>query len=125
MPQFRPYDALGLAALLFLALLGRSLVMVASVLGMALAWWATDARELSERLAAVALAAVAVALAAEAVHTGYHRVVPAETGDDTGGFWMGATLVGLIDAVAFVGWVLAGEGVRRWRQARASRSSAS
>ena len=117
---------LAVAALLLLmalALVGKSAVMAVSVAGVAVAWRAARSAGLGRTLAAVAVAAVGAALLAEAAHTGYHRFAPG-TGDDTGGFWVGATLVGLIDAVAF-GAVLLVAAWAEARQARASRSSAS
>lgn len=91
----------GLVLLIVLALLGKSAVMLVSVLGMGLAFWRFRAAPLSKRLLVIAVAALAASLLAEVVHTVYHRLESAPSGNDSGGFFVSATLVGLINAAAF------------------------
>ena len=107
----------GLLVLGVLAVLGKSAVMLVSVVGMAVAYWGTRTVGLGRQLASVAAAAVGAALLAEGVHTVYHRLAPLTSGDDTGGFFVSATLVGLINAAAFAALMLLAEWVERQRAA--------
>lgn len=92
----------GLLILVFLAILGKSAVMGVSVLAMGAAYWWMRAAPLKKKLAFVAAAALVGSLLAEVVHTLYHMLDLAPAGaNDSGGFFVSATLVGLINAVAF------------------------
>ncbi len=81
-----------------LAYLGSSLVMLASVAGMAVALWFTRQRPISVQLIVVLLGAIGAALLAEVVHLLYHQA----QGDqpDHGGFWLSAVLVGGMNGLA-------------------------
>ena len=110
MPNMRDRVAVaGLLVLAVLAFLGNSGVMGVSDVGMAAAFWATRSAALPRQLAWVAAAAVAASLLGELVHTIYHRLYPLTSGNDTGGFFADATLVGLINSAAFVALVLLAE----------------
>lgn len=92
----------GLVVMAALAIVGKSAVMLVSVAGMGLAYWMTRAAPLPRRLAAVAVAALLASLLAELVHTVCHQIRSSPTGGgDQGGFFVGATLVGLINAAVF------------------------
>lgn len=108
-----------LIVLAVLSYLGKSLVQLASVFGMALALWLTDKKPLSLRLAALVVGSLVCTLAAEGIHVAYHaREAAAGLGDPPhGGFWTSAVLVGLINCavVAPVIWFS-----DRWTRARAS-----
>lgn len=106
-----------LGALAVLAVLGKSAVMLASVGGMAVAVALTRETPLTRVLAAVAVAGIGVALAAEAVHTAYHAWTGAAAGDD-GGFWLSAVLVGGIDVAVLATVLLADAAIRRSAPAR-------
>ena len=111
MPRPTTQNVLAYAALLLLivlAILGKSAVMLVSVLGMELMYRILRDAPLTKRLGGIALGAVGAALLAEVVHTLYHRLeaAPSGPGSDQGGFFVGATLVGLINAVAFVAFLL-------------------
>ncbi len=97
-----------LAILAFLAIAGKSAVMFVSVFGMGLAFRLTRGAPQTKQLGATALTAVATSLIAEAIHTLYHLLEtgPAGSGVDEGGFFVSATLVGLINAVVFVSLLL-------------------
>lgn len=89
------------AALLLLAglaYLGRSLVMLASVGGLAVGLWIADRRTLRGRMSGAFIGGLGASLLAEAIHLVYHRY----RGDvpDHGGFWLSAVLVGLINVAA-------------------------
>lgn len=93
----------GLGVLVVLALLGKSAVMLVSVLGMGVMFRIMRAAPLRKQILAIAVGALAASLIAEAVHTLYHMMAaaPANLGTDQGGFFVGATLVGLINAAVF------------------------
>ncbi len=98
---------MGLAILVVLAILGKSAVMLVSVLGMGLMFTLMRAAPLSKQLLATASGALLASLIAEVVHTLYHLIEsPPGVGGDAGGFFVGATLVGLINAGAFVALLL-------------------
>ncbi len=107
----------GLAVLVVLAILGKSVVMLVSVAGMGFMFWLTRTAALSRRLLAVALGALMASLGAEAVHTIYHlfESQPAEAGGDSGFFFVSATLVGLINAAVFVTFLLVFEWVAKFK----------
>jgi len=93
-----------LVVLAALAIVGPSAVMLVSVAGLGLAYWLARAAPLAKRLTAVAVAALLAGLLAEALHTAYHLTQSSPSGGgDQGGFFVGATLVGLINAAAFGG----------------------
>lgn len=89
-----------LIILAVLAYLGHSLVMLASVAGMAIGIWFAYSR--SGRVLAATLigGAVGASLAAEAVHLLHHMRL--DDSPDHGGFWVSALLVGLINAGAML-----------------------
>ncbi len=93
----------GLGILVILAILGKSAVMLVSVLGMGLMFRVMHAAPLMKQLVAITLGALVASLLAEAVHTLYHMIEPASSGpgNDQGGFFVSATLVGLINAGVF------------------------
>lgn len=91
----------GLLVLLVLAFLGKSAVMAVSVLGMGGAFWLFRTSPLPKKLVAVAVGALVAGLLAEVVHTVYHMMEAVPSGNDSGGFFVSATLVGLINAMAF------------------------
>ena len=112
-PDWTPFVAvIGLGTLAVLAVLGKSAVMLVSVLAMAVAFGATRSASLGRRLGAVAVAGLGASLLAEAVHTAYHALGFAP-GGDTGGFWVSAVLVGLINVAAFGGLLLVTEWLAR------------
>ncbi len=98
----------GLGILVVLAILGKSAVMLVSVLGMGLMFWVMRAAPLRKQLLAIALGALVASLIAEGVHTLYHMMEPAPSGpgSDQGGFFVSAILVGLINAGVFVSFLL-------------------
>ena len=98
----------GLGILVVLAILGKSAVMLVSVLGMGLMFRVMRAAPLRKQLLAIAVGALLASLIAEVVHTLYHMVesAPAGLGNDQGGFFVSATLVGLINAGVFVAFLL-------------------
>ncbi|MBT8487863.1 MAG: hypothetical protein KJO65_03440 [Gemmatimonadetes bacterium] len=88
-----------------LAYLGRSLVMLCSVGGMAIALWLARDGTIRVKLLALLVGGVGASLAAEVVHVVHHVVVADDP--DHSGFWVSAVLVGLIDVAAMlpaVGW---------------------
>lgn len=89
-----------LIVLAVLAYLGRSLVMLTSVGGIAVALWLARRRTVRTQVVAAIVAAVVTSVAAEAVHVVYHaaQADPAEHGD----FWVSALLVGLINAAVML-----------------------
>ena len=89
-----------LIVLAVLAYLGRSLVMLTSVGGIAVALWLARRRTVRTQVVAAIVAAVVASVAAEAVHVVYHaaQADPAEHG----GFWVSALLVGLINAAVML-----------------------
>ncbi len=99
---------MGLGILAVLAILGKSAVMLVSVLGMGLMFRLMRAAPLSKQLLATASGALLASLIAEVVHTLYHVIesAPSGVGGDAGGFFVSATLVGLINAGAFVAFLL-------------------
>lgn len=90
--------AIALIVLALLAYLGSSLVMLASVAGMAIALWAADHRTAIRQMFAGLGGGLAGSLLAEVVHL----IVHIARGDapDHGGFWLSAVLVALINAAA-------------------------
>ena len=98
----------GLGILVVLAILGKSAVMLVSVLGMALMFRVMRGAPLRKHLLAIALGALVASLFAEVVHTLYHMIesAPSGVGGDQGGFFVSATLVGLINAGVFVAFLL-------------------
>lgn len=97
-----------LAALVVLAVLGKSAVMLVSVLGMGFMYWLTRSAARSKRLLAVASGALLASWGAEAVHTVYHMFDSQSpgVGGDNGFFFVSATLVALINAAAFISVLL-------------------
>lgn len=89
-----------LVVLAVLAYLGRSLVMLTSVIGMAGALWLTCGTSTRHRVVALSVAAVSSSLLAETVHLLYH--LTRNDTPDHGGFWVSAVLVGLINAAAML-----------------------
>lgn len=89
-----------LIVLAVLAYLGRSLVMLTSVGGIAVALWLTRRRTVRAQVVGTIVGAVVASVAAEVVHVVYHaaQADPAEHG----GFWVSAVLVGLINAAAML-----------------------
>ena len=110
----------GLILLAVLAVLGKSGVMLTSVLGMGAAFWAMRSAPMPRLLAAVGVTGLASSLLAEVVHTLYHWLIPASAGPgDSGAFFVSATLVGLINVAAFAGLLLLSElATRRAESAR-------
>ena len=98
----------GLGILVILAILGKSAVMLVSVLGMGLIFRVMRDASLMKQLLAIASGALVASLLAEVVHTLYHMLesAPSGLGGDQGGFFVGATLVGLINAGVFVVFLL-------------------
>lgn len=98
----------GLVALVVLAIVGKSAVMLFSVLGMGCMFWITRNDSLSKQIMAAASGALLTSWGAEAAHTVYH-VFASQSGEggDHGFFFVGATLVGLINAIALTTLVLA------------------
>ena len=95
-----------LIVLAVLAYLGSSLVMLASVGGMALGLWFARHRSMRVQIVALLAGGVGASLAAEVVHLAHHIVIADEP--DHGGFWISAFLVGLINVGAvlpFQGWL--------------------
>ena len=105
----------GFAVLVVLAVLGKSAVMLVSVLGMGFMFWLTRATTLSKRLLATASGALLASWGAEAVHTAYHMFEsqPSGVGGDNGFFFVSATLVGLINACAFVAFLVLVESLTK------------
>ena len=89
-----------LIILAVLAFLGRSLVMLTSVGGIAVALWLTRRRTVQAQLVGAIVGAVGASVAAEAVHGVYHAVQADPAAH--GGFWVSALLVGLINAAVLV-----------------------
>ncbi len=89
-----------LIVLAVLAYLGRSLVMLCSVGGMAIALWLARDRPIRIQIAALLAGGVGASFAAEVVHVVHHVVVADDP--DHGGFWVSALLVGLIDVAAML-----------------------
>ena len=98
----------GLSILVVLAILGKSAVMLVSVLGMGLMFSVKRAAPLMKQLLAIVLGALLASLLAELVHTLYHMIesAPSGLGNDQGGFFVSATLVGLINAGVFAALLL-------------------
>lgn len=100
--------AAALILLAVLAYLGRSLVMLASVAGLAFAIWFAHDKALRVQIFALLVGGVGASLAAEVIHLVHHVVIGDEP--DHGGFWVSAFLVGLINvaamlpAIAYVRW---------------------
>ena len=93
------------ASLLILAVLsylGKSLVMLASVLGMAVARWLARRKSLPVQLVFLVIGSLAATIGAEIVHVSYHAYEAAMGRGDPphGGFFMSAVLVGLINCFA-------------------------
>ena len=99
---------MGLGILVLLAILDGSPRMLVSVLGMGLMFRLMRAAPLWKQLLATASGALLASLIAEVVYTLYHMIksVPPGVGGDDGGFFVSATLVGLINAGAFVAFLL-------------------
>ena len=91
-----------LIILAVLSYLGRSLVMLASVFGMALALWLARKRPLWTQAAYLVIGSLTAAIAAEVVHVAYHAYAAAAGYGDPphGGFFLSAVLVGLINCLA-------------------------
>lgn len=87
-----------LIVLAVLSYLGRSLVMLTSTGGMAIALWLTSGRPLRVQLVALLIGGVGASFLAEVVHVVHHIVI--QDTPDHGGFWMSAFLVGLINVIA-------------------------
>ncbi len=115
------------ASLLILAVLsylGPSLVMLASVLGMAMALWLSRDKSLSVQLVFLVIGSLSATIAAEIVHVSYHAYEAAAGRGDPlhGSFFMSAVLVGLINCLAMVPAVWLTE-LRKRRRQTDSRSS--
>ncbi len=89
-----------LIVLAALAYLGKSLVMLTSVGGIAVALWLARRLPIQRQLMAMTVGAVAASVAAEVVHVVYHVAQSDQPGH--GGFWVSAVLVGSINAAAMV-----------------------
>jgi hypothetical protein len=89
-----------LVVLAVLAYLGRSLTMLTSVGGIAVALWLMRRRTVRAQAVGATVGAVVASVAAEVVHVVYHaaQAGPAEHG----GFWVSAILVGSINAAAML-----------------------
>ncbi len=85
-----------LIVLAALAYLGKSLVMLTSVGGIAVALWLARRLPIQRQLMAMTVGAVAASVAAEVVHVVYHVAQSDQPGH--GGFWVSAFLVGAINA---------------------------
>lgn len=109
-----------LVAMVVLAVLGKSAVMVVSVLGMGLMYWRAQSADRSKLLLAVVSGALLASLGAETVHTIYHLLdaQPSATGSDNGFLFVSATLVGLINAAAFCTILLVTEWLLKWRASK-------
>ena len=105
--------AIALIVLAVLAYLGRSLVMLTSVGGMAIAIWWAQGRPAHVQVTALILGAVGSSMLAEVVHLLHH--VALDDSPDHGGFWLSAFLVGLINALAMLPVLGA---AHLWRQRR-------
>ena len=108
---------IALIVLAVLAYLGSSLVMLASVGGMAFGLWFVRQRPIRVQIFALLVGGIGASLAAEVVHLAHHIVIADDP--DHGGFWVSAFLVGLINVGAMlpaVGWVW----FRTNRQARST-----
>ena len=100
-----PAITVSLLVLAVLAYLGRSLVMLTSVGGIALAYWLTADRTIRTRILGIALGGIGASFAAELVHVVHHMVI--QDSPDHGGFWVSAFLVGSINVVVmlpFLAW---------------------
>lgn len=100
-----------------LGYLGKSLVMMASIAGIAVALWILSGRPLSQQLLGILIGAVAMALLAEVVHLVHHRILGDQP--DHGGFWLSAFLVGSINALTVgpVVWFAKARGRQQGREA--------
>ena len=106
---------LAVAALVVLAVWGRSAVMATSAIAAGLALWSTRAAPARTRALAAVVGALGGSLFAEAVHTAYHLLGGETASGDSGFFFVSAALVGGINAVALLAAVWAGHlvGARR------------
>ena len=107
------------ASLLILAVLsylGKSLVMLTSVFGMAVALWLSRDRSLGVQFVSLGIGSLTATVAAEVVHVAYHAYEAAQgLGDPPhGGFFGSAVLVGLINCAA-MGPAM---GLTEWRRRR-------
>ena len=120
---FRSEFAVITASLIILAVLsylGKSLVMLTSVFGMAVALWLSRDKSVGMQLIFLVIGSLAGTIAAEVVHVSYHAYEAARGFGDPphGGFFVSAVLVGLINCVA-MGPAL---GFTEWRQRRRTKS---
>lgn len=110
------------ASLLILAVLsylGKSLVMLTSVFGMALALWLSRNRSVGVQLIFLVIGSLVATIAAEVAHVSYHAYAAVRGFGDPphGGFFVSAVLVGLINCGA-MGPAL---GLTEWRKRRRGR----
>ena len=101
-----------------LSYLGRSLVMLTSVFGMALALWVARNTTLPSQVAAVIVGPLVASVGAEVVHVAYHSYEAARgLGDPPhGGFFTSAVLVGLINCAAMGPAMSLPALRRRWKR---------
>ncbi len=95
---------LGIAALAILAITGKSAVMLVSAGAIGLTVYVFRGARMRDRVIAIIAAGLGGSLGAEIVQTLYHYASAAEpgTGGDSGGFFMSAIVVGLINAGAII-----------------------
>ena len=102
---------LGSAALAVFAVVGKSAVMFVSAAAIAAAVYVFRSARVRDRIIGIIAAGLAGGIGAEIVHTVYHYSNVAQTGagGDSGGFFMSAIMVGLINAAAIIVLVLSSE----------------
>jgi len=102
---------LGSAALAILAIVDKSAVMFVSAVAIAVVVYVFRSARTRDRVIGIIAAGLAGSIGAEIVHTVYHYTNVAQTGagGDSGGFFMLAIMVGLIDAAAIIVLVLCTE----------------
>ncbi len=102
---------LGSAALAILAVVGKSAVMFVSAVAIAAAAYAFRGARLRDRIIGIIAAGLAGSIGAEIVHTVYHYTNVAQSGggEDGGGFFPSAILVGAINVAAIIVLLIATE----------------
>ena len=93
-----------IAALAIFAVIGKSAVMFVSAVTIGAMVYVFRRARMRDRVIAIVAGALAGSIGAEIVHTFYHHLGAAGsgTGSDSGGFFISAMLVGLINTVAVI-----------------------
>ena len=104
---------LGIGALAVLAAIGKSAVMFVSAVAIGIIAYVFRQARARDRVVAIIVAGLGGSIGAEIVHTIYHYTRAAESGADSGGFFMSAIMVGLINAGAIIALLFVTEASRK------------